>query len=783
MEGEEYISFGQELKDAFKPVNSWVQHGIAWLDDIQGFYRERAAIEKDYAARMGQLTKKYFEKRSTKTVALSVGDSPQMTPGSLESASMTTWSRILTATESLGKEHETLATQYSTDIADTLKALADRYEDFRKRHEKLSTKMLEERDKVYSDLKKTKATYDTQCKAVESARAKTDKAMDGGKGKAEKAYSLEVAEMNNIKNTYIIAIGVANRQKEKYYHEDLPMLIDSLQDLNETRVIKVNNIWTQASQLEVSALERCRSHLEQAIGDVALNKPHLDSIMFIKHNASDWQEPPEFQFEPSHIWHDTDQIVTDEYSKVYLRNLVLKSKRGLAEVKGEVDTKRREMEGLMRSKNSVKEDEGRAQQDTDITKGILHIWEEMLPVDTKKVTLETEIELINAAVGDLERGSHAHKFKAVSYKIPTTCDMCGEKILGFGSKGFDCKDCGYSCHQKCEMKVPATCPGVLDKAARKAYKEEARASMVPATPPIAAPVAAPSPAPSEAHGNGLKPTVSRSSIPSLARSNTTSSAMMASYAGMGASGPIGPIRQPTTKLTKAQAAHAAAAELEAEEKQNGPPAMPSRPAPTPAAKPATVAPGAPRRVLAPPPAQYVKPVELPSTPVGPRCKMLYAYTARDPEELTVDAGVEMQIVEDDDGSGWIRVKHAGSEGLVPATYIEKITPSFTQPPTSPAPSFALNLGRDRSDSVHSASSTGTNNTMKKQGPKVAPKRGAKKVKYVEALYDYEARTDGEWDMKEGDRFVLIQPDQGDGWADVELNGVTKSVPANYIQEV
>jgi hypothetical protein len=35
----------------------------------------------------------------------------------------------------------------------------------------------------------------------------------------------------------------------------------------------------------------------------------------------------------------------------------------------------------------------------DFEQGILHIWEEMLPIDTKKVTLETEIELINVAVG------------------------------------------------------------------------------------------------------------------------------------------------------------------------------------------------------------------------------------------------------------------------------------------------------------------------------------------------------------------------------------------------
>ena len=66
---------------------------------------------------------------------------------------------------------------------------------------------------------------------------------------------------------------------------------------------------------------------------------------------------------------------------------------------------------------------------------------------------------------------------------------------------------------------------------------------------------------------------------------------------------------------------------------------------------------------------------------------------------------------------------------------------------------------------------------------MAPKRGAKKLKYVEALYDYESRSDAEWSMTEGDRFVLVSQDGGDGWADVEKGGVTKSVPANYIRDL
>jgi len=66
---------------------------------------------------------------------------------------------------------------------------------------------------------------------------------------------------------------------------------------------------------------------------------------------------------------------------------------------------------------------------------------------------------------------------------------------------------------------------------------------------------------------------------------------------------------------------------------------------------------------------------------------------------------------------------------------------------------------------------------------VAPKRGAKKLKYVEALYDYKAQSDAEHSMAEGERFVLINMEAGDGWADVEKGGLVKSVPANYLQEI
>lgn len=106
---------------------------------------------------------------------------------------------------------------------------------------------------------------------------------------------------------------------------------------------------------------------------------------------------------------------------------------------------------------------------------------------------------------------------------------------------------------------------------------------------------------------------------------------------------------------------------------------------------------------------------------------------------------------------------------MPTAYLEMIAAQ-----ARPSSTYS-NSGSSLSGSV--------NTTGKKQGPAVAPKRGAKKLKYVEALYDYTAQSDVEWSMTEGERFVVVKEDPGDGWTEVEKGGITKSVPTNYVQMV
>lgn len=129
-----------------------------------------------------------------------------------------------------------------------------------------------------------------------------------------------------------------------------------------------------------------------------------------------------------------------------------------------------------------------------------------------------------------------------------------------------------------------------------------------------------------------------------------------------------------------------------------------------------------------------------------------------------------------DGSGWIKVQAGSAEGLVPASYVELQSSTIST-------SDADRQSQYSASSVSLAESINGRTAAKKRGPAVAPRRGARKVKHVEALYDYSARSDAEHDMAVGERFVLVNKDAGDGWADVEKNGSTKSVPANYIQDV
>jgi len=491
-----------------------------------------------------------------------------------------------------------------TKVAEPLKFVSGRFEELRKRHVDYAEKLEKEREASYADLRKVKGKYDAACQEVESKRKKTESSFD--KAKAQSAFQQQIFEMNNVKNTYLISINVTNKQKEKYYHEYIPEIMDSLQDLLEFRTIKLNGLWSLAAQLEANMLQQSSGQVERLAQEITRNQPHLDSMMFIRHNMGAFSEPPDKAFEPSPVWHDDDSMAIDESAKVYLRNVLNKSKSQLGDLRREVDKKRREVDAMKRVKQKIRD--GTEQKDeVTVVSQIFAMQEDLHQVDRKRLTAEVETSTITSVVGDVTLGAKNHNFKSQTFKIPTNCDLCGERIWGLSAKGFDCRDCGYTCHSKCEMKVPAECPGEQSKEERKKLKQERQ----------------------EAANALLKPSAPVSAeIPDLGRSNTMNSLSSgyAASAQRSLSGPISPTEEaPPPEL----------------------PAVSTRPA-------STLTPSALKknRMVAPPPAAYVS--ELPgSIPANgsaggasehQKGKMLYTFDAGADGELSVPEGRDLIIL-------------------------------------------------------------------------------------------------------------------------------------------
>ena len=318
-------------------------------------------------------------------------------------------------------------------------------------------------------------------------------------------------------------------------------------------------------------------------------------------------------FEPSPVWLDDSSMVTDETAKVFLRNVLGKSKSQLRELKQNVDKKRTEVENVKRMRQNIREGKDK-RDEIEVVRAIFAMQEDLHEVERKRLTAEVETVTITAAVGDVSLGAQNHSFKPQTFKIPTNCDLCGERIWGLSAKGFDCRDCGYTCHSKCEMKVPAECPGEQSKEERRKLKAERQAT---------ANVAPPS-------SNGSQPK-RVPELPALSR-NSTMTSLSSGYA-VSANRSVSALSTKTgnEETTLEEGVSQLAVSKPTASRRN--------------------------RIVAPPPTQYVSeaaPAELngasrssTSHPTGPQGKMLYSYDAVGEGEISVEEGQEVTIVEPD----------------------------------------------------------------------------------------------------------------------------------------
>jgi len=147
-----------------------------------------------------------------------------------------------------------------------------------------------------------------------------------------------------------------------------------------------------------------------------------------------------------------------------------------------------------------------------------------------------------------------------------------------------------------------------------------------------------------------------------------------------------------------------------------------------------------------------------------KARALYDYEAQADDELTIEEGDVLGVVEE--GGGWATVTLNGKTGAVPLNYIEftenEETKEAKKAPAPAPPGDDLALA----EALLTGSDGNRSNTKARSG---------------KALYDYEAQADDELTVKEGDALEILD-DDGE-WATARLGGKTGSVPLNYVEIV
>ncbi|CEP09015.1 hypothetical protein [Parasitella parasitica] len=459
------MTFGTDLKDQVPSILKYVSDGIHSLTQFRNFLKERSSIEREYAQKLDALSRKY--KSTNKKTSSTTDQQDEWDWDDTSSTTASAWSQLLDQTTLVAKSRFSFVDDLNNVVVESLRGIAVRKEDSRKKHAAFYQKLKAERDKTYADKDKAKQLYDEVCAEIENIRAKISKS-SGDVDKLNRQLDSCLLDRDNKKNLYLLSISVANAERAKYFEDDIPVLADHLQELDASRIIALKIILKNYVDMETKLLATVQKCHDDTLESVEKLEPSIDANIFIRSalgtaEATEKAANVTFTFIPwnggTHaaetiIDRDND-LVSSDSAIIFLNNKLIKDRKQLDVLADDLSKRSAEMSQL---ESMVKSIENKASPDYDKSnEKLMDVIRDITLLSTQKVRVKSEVDLIIQSIGDDGLRAENHDFKSSSFTIPTTCDLCNSTIWGLSNKGFTCRACGFNCHAKCEMKVAPNC--------------------------------------------------------------------------------------------------------------------------------------------------------------------------------------------------------------------------------------------------------------------------------------------------------------------------------------
>ncbi|XP_066130066.1 tyrosine-protein kinase Fer [Saccopteryx bilineata] len=282
------MGFGSDLKNSHEAVLKLQDWELRLLETVKKFMALRIKSDKEYASTLQNLCNQ-VDKEST----------IQMNYVSNVSKS---WLLMIHQTEQLSRIMKTHAEDLNSGPLHRLTMMIKDKQQVKKSYISVHQQIEAEMIKVTkTELEKLKSTYRQLIKEMNSAKEKYKEALAKGKEteKAKERYDKATMKLHMLHNQYVLALKGAQLHQNQYYDTTLPLLLDSLQKMQEEMVKALKGIFDEYSQITSLVTEEIVNVHKEIQMSVEQIDPSTEYNNFIDVHRTSAAKEQEIEFDTS----------------------------------------------------------------------------------------------------------------------------------------------------------------------------------------------------------------------------------------------------------------------------------------------------------------------------------------------------------------------------------------------------------------------------------------------------------------------------------------------------
>uniref|UniRef100_A0A8C8TW17 Tyrosine-protein kinase n=1 Tax=Peromyscus maniculatus bairdii TaxID=230844 RepID=A0A8C8TW17_PERMB len=342
------MGFGSDLRNSQEAVLKLQDWELRFLETVKKFMALRIKSDKEYACNLQNLCNQ-VDKESTVQV-------------NYVSNVSKSWLLMIQQTEQLSRIMKTHAEDLNSGPLHRLTMMIKDKQQVKKSYVGIHQQIEAEMIKVTkTELEKLKSSYRQLIKEMNSAKEKYKEALAKGKEteKAKERYDKATMKLHMLHNQYVLALKGAQLHQSQYYDTTLPLLLDSVQKMQEEMIKALKGIFDEYSQITSLVTEEIVNVHKEIQMSVEQIDPSTEYNNFIDVHRTTAAKEQEIEFDTS-LLEENENLQANE---IMWNNLTADSLQVMLKTLAEELTQTQQM--LLNKEEAVLELEKRIEESSE----------------------------------------------------------------------------------------------------------------------------------------------------------------------------------------------------------------------------------------------------------------------------------------------------------------------------------------------------------------------------------------------------------------------------------